>query len=300
MQQQRGLGKGLSALLGENIEVAQPVIVEALEAGRVIEVPLTAIVAGKYQPRKKFNADSLQELASSIKSQGILQPIVLRMLESGQYEIIAGERRYRASMLAEKKTIPAIIRSFTEQEALAFSLIENVQREDQTPLEEANGYQRLLAEFNFTQEQLASIVHKSRSHITNMLRLLQLPAEVQEMLEANQLSVGHARSLINKDNALGLAKQMVSGGLNVRAAEQLVKPKSAGVSPQANLPKPEGRDPELVLIEQQISAVLGLDVSILTSGNGGTINIFFNTINELDNIVQYLAQHQAEHDAVEA
>jgi ParB family chromosome partitioning protein len=225
----RGLGRGLNAMLPKKEEVAPP------KTG-LDEIPIEFIQPGKYQPRTYFAEESIAELSDSIKAQGVIQPIVLRPIGDDRYEIIAGERRWRAAQLAGIEKIPAVIRTVDDESALAMSLIENIQREDLNPLEEATALQRLIDDFQFTHQEVADAVGKSRSAVTNTLRLTQLALPVAEMLVAGDLEMGHARALLTLEvnEQVAVAKQVVARGLNVRQTEELVRAagKTAGAGPR--------------------------------------------------------------------
>lgn len=224
----RGLGRNLEALLGDmipNITSTNNVDTQLQLDGEMKKIPLNALVPGKYQPRRDFSEESLQDLAQSIKVQGIIQPLVVRSISDGQYEIIAGERRFRAAQIAELDDVPVIIKELPDEAALAVALIENIQREDLNPIEEAAGLKRLIDEFDMTHEQLANIVGKSRASITNLLRLLHLHDDIKFMIEQKQIEMGHARALLSLPEALQLeiAKLISLKGLSVRETENLVR-----------------------------------------------------------------------------
>ena len=281
------LGKGLSALISTDEDD------NANNKSQRLEMPLSLLVAGKSQPRLNFDEKSLNELAESIKKNGVLQPILVRKLaDETSYEIIAGERRFRASQVARLETIPVIIKNIDDSQALEIALIENIQRENLSPIEEAEGYNRLKNEFNYTQEQLASLLGKSRSHVANMLRLLTLPQEVKEMLNNGLISIGHARVLVGLKNSRELAERIVSEGLNVREIEKiavennpnknsLAKDK-AGRDKVVNTKK----DPDLIALEKSLSETTGLKVVVEDSAYGGRVMLYFNNLSELDLIIQ--------------
>src|SRR5512134_28165 len=226
MKKARGLGRGLDALLGgEPTATSSP--------GAPTSLPLTLLRAGRYQSRTRMNAESLAELASSIKAQGVVQPILVRPAGDGHYEIIAGERRFRAAQMAGLTDVPVVVRDVPDESALAMALIENIQREDLNPLEEAQGVQRLIREFGFTHEQAAQAIGRSRSATSNLLRLLNLAAPVQEMLMEGNLDMGHARALLAVDGAtqVQLGHQIIVKGLSVREAEALVTRAQRGDTP---------------------------------------------------------------------
>lgn len=305
--QQRGLGKGLSALISENY-TNTPAQGEAKnKAGGSYELPVSKLMPGKFQPRSRFDETGIQELAESIAKNGIMQPIIVRPSAEypGKYEIVAGERRWRASKLAKLESVPVVVREIPDKQALELAIVENVQRKDLTPLEEAAGYQRLLDEFNYTQEELASTVGKSRSHIANLLRLLSLPDKVKAMLEEGALTMGHARTLLTAPNPLELATQIVKKELNVREAEEVVRT-SQGVEKKArprasspaggSAPAPRARhsqaqaakDPDIIALEETLSENLGLKVSIFDKGQSGEVVLAYDSLTQLDEILRRL------------
>ena len=235
----RGLGRGLSALLEE--DAGDYTTLDRLRPAK--EIPIEAIQPNRDQPRRRFDEAELESLAESIRVNGILQPILVRRLDDSDssFEIIAGERRWRAAQLCGVHNIPVVIRDIKEAETVELALIENIQREDLTPLEEAEAFQHLIAEYGQTQDEISAMIGKSRSHVANMVRLLSLPEPVREMLQDGRLSAGHARALVGQDDAETLAKRIVAGGLNVRQAEQLTRPKQVK-SPIASTPTPVQSD----------------------------------------------------------
>jgi ParB family transcriptional regulator, chromosome partitioning protein len=281
---QRGLGRGLSALLGDEGEDYA-----ALDRVRgAKDVPVEQLRPNKYQPRRYFDEQKAAELVDSVREKGVLEPLLVRRIDDDptSYEIIAGERRWRAAQKAQLHQVPVVIKEISDAEALEISIIENVQREDLTALDEAEGYQRLIAEFSYTQEQTGRLVGKSRSHIANMLRLLTLPNGVKAYLADGRLSAGHARALINADNPEKLADRIVEGALNVRETEKLTKkgrPKAA----------PATRDPDTIALEDDISNALGLKVDIQFHGEdkGGEVRISYGTLEQLDEICRRLCSH---------
>ncbi|MCU0939059.1 MAG: ParB/RepB/Spo0J family partition protein [Burkholderiaceae bacterium] len=278
----KGLGRGLDALLG-----GEPA---ASAASAPQTLPIAQLRAGKYQPRTKMNPESLAELADSIRAQGVMQPILVRPVEAGLYEIIAGERRFRASQMAGLGEVPVLVRNVPDEAALAMALIENIQREDLNPLEEAQGVQRLIREFDFTHEQAAQAIGRSRSATSNLLRLLNLAAPVQEMLLGGQLDMGHARALLAVDAAqqVQLGHQVVLKGLSVREAETLVarsqRADAAGSKPSA--PK---RSRDVERLEEELADSLGAVVHLNADAKGrGKLVIQFSTLDQLDGIVARL------------
>jgi ParB family chromosome partitioning protein len=246
----RGLGKGLSALMSDSYSQAMTAEMPAARtapalSGTANGASLTLLDTGRlhggpYQPRRQFTDEFLHELADSIEKNGIMQPILVRSstVEAGKYEIIAGERRWRAAKLAQLAQVPVLIREMGDQQALELALVENIQRQDLNPLEEANGYQRLMDEFDYTQEQLASTVGKSRSHIANLLRLLGLPEAIKQHIDKGLLTAGHARALLGAEDAEGIAARVVTEGLSVRQTEQLVKGRQPNEAPLPTAPAP--------------------------------------------------------------
>ena len=279
------LGRGLSALFGEDSEdYAAP------DRSRPPkQLPIEFIHAGRFQPRRRFDDDAIAELIQSVKEKGILQPLLVRRDpdQTNSYEIIAGERRWRAAQAAGLHEIPVIIRDLSDREALEISIIENVQRQDLTPLEEAEGYRRLLDEFQHTQEELARVLGKSRSHIANTLRLLGLPDPIKALVYDGSLTAGHARALLTAPNALEIADEVVAKGLNVRQTEQLARGDDAHRPvpvTKATTPK----DADLIHLEHELSAELGLKVGITTRGNGGTVTIHYKTLDQFDDVFRRL------------
>jgi len=299
---QRGLGKGLSALIGENASApaATPKSKPAASENPpgVYTLPVGQMHSGKYQPRSQFSDEALRELAESIRKNGIMQPIIVRPSpkHKGKYEIVAGERRWRASQLAELAEVPVIIRDIPDKQALELALVENIQRQDLSPIEEANGYQRLIEEFEYTQDELASTIGKSRSHIANLLRLLSLPEEIREMLDKNELSMGHARALIGVPGAVDLARDIVRKGLNVRQVEQVSRDVqglekryvSRGGAKTPGYKAPINKDPDIVALEETLSENLGLKVAINDRGQVGDIVISYDSLSQLDEILRKL------------
>ena len=277
----KGLGRGLDALLSGGADV---------KAGdRLRELEVIQLKPGKYQPRSRMDADSLNELASSIKAQGVIQPILARELPNGSYEIIAGERRWRAAQLAGLKMVPVLVRVVPDNAALAMALIENIQRENLNPLEEAVGIQRLIDEFKMTHQEAADAVGRSRSAASNLLRLLKLPAEVQGMLMDGELDMGHARALLPLEGAhqILLANKIVLEGLSVREAEGLVQ-KSSGGPAAKNRKKPEA-DRDLRRLEEEVSEKLGARVEIKAdSKKGSKLLIHFASNDQLNEFIDKL------------
>ncbi|SHF48754.1 chromosome partitioning protein, ParB family [Desulfofundulus australicus DSM 11792] len=287
MSKKRGLGKGLGALI--------PVDSNDVN-GSLQEIRVEDVQPNPRQPRQALDQDKIQELALSIKEHGVVQPIVVRPIAGGRYEIIAGERRWRACRILGLKFIPAIIKDYGDLEASAVSLIENVQREDLNPLEEASAYRRLIDEFGLSQEEIARLVAKSRPFITNTLRLLSLPPEVQDMLSSGVITAGHARAILSLDDAakqIAAAREVVAHGLNVRETEELVRRfinESSDVSaPVKEKSSPAASDGELVSLEDMLGDVLGTKVRIRARRGGrGVIEIAFDNRDQLDELVNLL------------
>lgn len=287
----KGLGRGLDALL-----MPEPTRTDAPGTGMML-LAIADLQAGKFQPRRRFDDASLAELASSIKAQGIMQPIVVRKTASGRHEIIAGERRFRAAQMAGIGEVPVIVKDVDDKTALTLALIENLQRQDLNAIEEAHGLQRLIAEFSFTHEQAADAVGKSRSAVSNLLRLLELAAPVQERVIAGTLEMGHARALapLPKDKQVMLAENIAINGLSVRATEALVKTESAphsrpGVpthrSKQEKLGLVMPRDADLDRLETELADTLGTYVEITHQANGqGELVIRYASLDQLDGLI---------------
>jgi len=281
---EKKLGMGLSALLGQDeTEFAE------LDHGEGAKsVAVGHLHPGKYQPRHNFGDEQLRDLSESIREKGVLQPLLVRPhpQHEGEFEIIAGERRWRAAQMAQIHQVPVIIRDFDDKETLEVALVENLQRQDLSALEEADGYHRLMHEFSHTQEQLARALGKSRSHVANTLRLLTLPGDVKDLLETGDLSAGHARCLVGVSGAVDLAKEVVRKGLNVRQTEQLVKAGGA-VSTKPKAAKP-AKDSDTVALEHDLANMLGLKVQIQDKRGRGQVVIHYETLEQLDGILARL------------
>lgn len=291
MAKKRGLGKGLDALLSSVRDVEDNVSTqgtESLDGYRLL--PVDVIQRGRYQPRRDIEPQALEELANSIKAQGVMQPIVVRPIDSDRYEIIAGERRWRATQMAELTEIPAIVRDVPDEAAIAMALIENIQRENLNPIEEAISLQRLQDEFELTQQEVADAVGKSRSAVTNLLRLMNLSEEVKKMLEYGDLEMGHARALLalDDDAQLQIAKEVSGQGLSVRQTEALVKKIQQGGEPTPEKVKPEP-DPRLSELAGELSIRFATNVAISENANGkGKITINYDDTETLDAILSLL------------
>ena len=289
-QNKIGLGKGLSAILGEIDEETTQVseLIAKNETNGITYLPIDSLQPGKFQPRRIFTPEMLNDLVASIKTKGVLQPLLVRQIGNNVYEIIAGERRWRASKEAGLKELPVIIKNFDDQETLEVSLIENLQRQDLNPLEEAQGYKRLLEEFHRTQEELASVVGKSRSYVANMLRLLDLPKGVQTYLEQGALTAGHARALLNAKNPEKLAKKVVDQGLSVRQTEQLSVVEGQKKTRAPRTVSVCGKDGDIMALEAELSTLLKTAVTIRWNGKNGKIVIECNSLDKLDTVLQRL------------
>jgi len=296
----RGLGRGLSALMAD---VTPPAAAPAEGQGEAARrpdmmVPIEKVHPNPDQPRRTFTQDQLDELAASIKEKGIIQPLVVRPMpgKQGDFEIVAGERRWRAAQLAMQHTIPVVVRDFDDTEVLEVAIIENIQRADLNPVEEAAGYKALMEKFGHTQEKLSEVLGKSRSYIANLVRLLQLPEEVQEFLRDGKLSAGHARALITSDDAVSLAKKVISSGLSVRETERLAKKTVTELS-ELDQPRPKParksveKDADTRALEADLSAALRMKVSIEhdAGGESGKLVISYDDFDGLDELCRKLS-----------
>tara|TARA_B100001245_G_scaffold101534_1_gene73934 strand:- start:197 stop:1090 length:894 start_codon:yes stop_codon:yes gene_type:complete len=296
VKKKKRLGRGLDALLSKSAsELFDPITLDSKNSDSLKNIPVDLLQRGKYQPRVDIRQDTLQQLAESIRSQGVIQPIVVRPIKNSsgsntRYEIIAGERRWRASQMAGKHEVPAIIRDIENVDAIAIALIENIQRENLNPLEEAKALSRLIAEFDITHKQAADVVGRSRVAVSNLLRLLDLSDEVKPMVEARQLEMGHARALLSLENPsqqLSVARDIIKRGLSVRATEKLIrgllnhKLKLSDTKTQ--------RDSNIKHLEKDISDKLGAKTLIIHTAKGsGKLVIKYNTLDELDGILKHI------------
>ncbi|WP_313088579.1 ParB/RepB/Spo0J family partition protein [Pseudomonas sp.] len=284
----RGLGRGLDALLGGAGVTAPQDPAAALDERELQQLPLDVIQRGKYQPRRDIDPVTLEELAHSIRSQGVMQPIVVRAVGAGRYEIIAGERRWRASQQAGLETIPALVRDVSDEAAIAMALIENIQREDLNPIEEAVALQRLQQEFQLTQQQVADAVGKSRVTISNLLRLIALPEEIKTLLSHGDLEMGHARALLGlpAEQQVEAARHVVARGLTVRQTEALVRVWLNDSGTQKTAVKP---DPDIIRLEQRLAERLGSPVQIKHGEKGkGQLVIRYNSLDELQGVLAHI------------
>ena len=274
----KGLGRGLSSLLGDTSK--------KIETNRVL---IKDLIRNKFQPRKHFNKESLEELTNSIKEQGVIQPIIVRpdKLSEGKYEIIAGERRWLASQNAGLHEVPVVILNVNDVKSLEFSIVENVQRQDLNPIEEARGYQRLVDDFNYNQEKLSKFIGKSRSYIANSLRLLSLPEEVLFMIEQKKLSAGHARSLIGLNNAFDLGKKIIKKKLSVRQAEALVRQFRDN-----KIKLVSKKDSNILELQKELEEKTGLSVSVSNKkNNSGIITFEYKDLNQLDKLINTIKKN---------
>ena len=279
--QKKRLGRGLAALIGD--DTSEESVVQDVRTLR--HLPIELIHASPNNPRKHFGDADLDDLASSIRDKGLLQPIVVRSRQQGEYEIVAGERRWRAAQRAGVHDVPVLIRELSDAEALEIALIENIQRADLNPLEEARGYSLLLEQFQYTQQQLADAIGKSRSHIANTLRLLTLPEAVRDQIESGKLTAGHARALVATDSPAELADQIIKLGLSVRDTESLARQVSTSKSGRASREK----DADTKAVERSLSEALGLKVDIKHSATGaGTLTVAYSSLDQLEDICRRL------------
>ena len=286
----RGLGRGLSSLMGDLKN--EPLTINENSESQTLEklVPVEKIYPNPNQPRKSFQEEKLIELANSIKTKGIVQPLIVRKKKGTKesFEIVAGERRWRAAQRAQIHELPVIIKEFTDIEVLEIAIIENVQRADLNPIEEALGYKNLMENFDHTQDGLSKEIGKSRSHVANLLRLLNLPSAVQELLISGQLTAGHARALVTCDNPLAIAKQIISLGLSVRDAERLAK--NLSEKKVSNKTQTKEKPADTVVLEADLSAALKMKVSINheEGKEKGFISITYKSLDELDRISEVI------------
>ncbi|MBY5933396.1 ParB/RepB/Spo0J family partition protein [Tateyamaria omphalii] len=288
----RGLGRGLSALMADVNEPAQSAPVSG--AGGEQRVPIEKIKPNPNQPRRQFDAGPLEDLVASIKEKGVLQPLIVRPA-GDDFEIVAGERRWRAAQQAQLHDLPVLVRDFTDTEVLEVAIIENIQRADLNPMEEAAGYKQLMDRFGHTQEKMAEALGKSRSHIANLLRLLQLPEAVQSLVTDGSLSAGHARALITADDPLALAKKVIAGGLSVRATEALVKKGADDVGDNiftgSAKRKAVEKDADTRALEDDLSAATGVKVTLThkPDGESGSLVLQYDTLDQLDDLCRRLS-----------
>lgn len=289
--ERKGLGRGLSALMADvnlNADTAGP----ERTASADMRLPIESIQPNPDQPRRDFDSAALEELAESIRTKGIIQPLVVRPIKGGQtYEIVAGERRWRAAQIAQLHDVPVVVRNFTDEEVIEIAIIENIQRQDLSAIEEAMAFRQLMDRFGHTQEKLAEALSKSRSHIANTMRLLTLPEAVQTMIRVGTISAGHARALIGANDPVALAVKVANRGLSVRETEKLAKSVGSIKANRRSAGKAEEKDADTRALEGDISANLGMKVDIdhLPTGDGGTVRIHYRTLEQLDMLCQVLS-----------
>lgn len=289
-ERKRGLGRGLSALMADVSETDS--VAARGPAAADQRIPIERISPNPEQPRKQFVQSDLDDLAASIREKGVLQPLIVRAREGGRFEIVAGERRWRAAQMAQLHELPVIVREFSDIEVLEVAIIENIQRADLNAAEEAAGYRQLMDRFGHTQEKMAEALGKSRSHIANLLRLLNLPAPVLELLREGQLSAGHARALIPSADPMKLALQVIKSGLSVRATEELVKREAAGgeAKPQKRA-ETSDKDADTKALEGDLSANLGMQVSLShkPGQENGQLTVQYKSLDQLDELCRLLS-----------
>ena len=274
----KGLGRGLSSLIGDS---------EKIDDKKKISIG--SLVRNKYQPRKKFDESSLEELTNSIRERGIIQPIIVRPSSDGgnKFEIIAGERRWQAAQYAGLHEVPVVVVDVDNLKSLEFAIVENVQRKDLNPIEEAEGYKRLIDEFSYDQDKVSKFIGKSRAHISNCLRLLSLPKEIIELIIEDKLSQGHAKILVGLDNAIFLAKKIISKKLSVRQAESLVRMLKSSPSSSNNK-----KDPNITNLEEELTNKIGMRVFVKNKrNNSGTISLEYKGVDQLDRLVEIIKQN---------
>ena len=283
------LGRGLAALIGDMAPIEAPRAADNANGGQR-RLPVEFLIANRANPRRDFDSDQLDELTSSIREKGVMQPLLVRpTTDPNQFEIIAGERRWRAAQRAGLHDVPVVVREVDDKEALELAIIENVQRVDLNPLEEAQGYEQLIEQFSYTQQDLAQVIGKSRSHVANTLRLLKLPREVRDMVTNGLLTAGHARTLITAEDPAAIAREIVERGLSVREAEALsqrgVARPAADKTPATHVE----RDADLVALEKRLSDAIGLKVAVAAKKDGsGTVQIGYRTLEQLDTVLALL------------
>lgn len=283
------LGRGLAALIGDMASLEATRVTDTNSSGK--RLPVDFIIANRSNPRRTFDPDQLEELTNSIREKGVMSPLLVRPTDDPNiFELIAGERRWRAAQKAGLHDVPVIVREVDDKEALELAIIENVQRADLNPLEEAMGYGQLIEQFEYTQQDLAQVIGKSRSHVANTLRLLKLPEDVRGMVSSGSLTAGHARTLITVDDPSYLARQIVDQGLSVREAEALSQQRD--MPARKNPAGEQSRDADTVALERRLSDVLGLSVSLNHSERGGRVEIRYKTLEQLDALCHKLTgQH---------
>jgi len=289
----RGLGRGLSALMADVAVESDSQRAASDERGEQV-VPIEKLQANPDQPRRRFDQADLDDLTASIREKGIIQPLIVRERDGGNYEIVAGERRWRAAQQAQLHQVPVLVRELDDTEVLEVAIIENIQRADLNAIEEAAGYRQLMDRFGHTQEKLAEALGKSRSHIANLMRLLSLPEDVLDLVRTGQLSSGHARALITADDPTSLARKIVRGGLSVRATEALMRKTSDTTTKTASKPAKSGgaeKDADTKALEDDLTANLGMKVSLAhkPGQEAGVMSISYSDLEELDNLCRLLS-----------
>ncbi|OOY49293.1 chromosome partitioning protein ParB [Solemya velum gill symbiont] len=300
MTKSRGLGRGLDALLSSASKASEKVAetdssdqqesTAAVTGDSISQLGVDLVQRGRYQPRCNFDKEKLQELADSISEQGIVQPIVVRPIGEGKYEIIAGERRWRAAQLAGLSEVPVVVRDVDDKSAMAMALIENIQRDDLNPLEEADALQRLISEFGLTHQQIAQAVGKSRTAVTNYIRLLDLESEVKRMVDEKKLEMGHARAILGLKNGqqVEAANKVVRQGLSVRETERLVRRMQGEDESRPAKPEPVA-DPNILTLERDLTEKLGASVKVKSGPKGkGKLEISYNSLDELEGIIEHI------------
>lgn len=292
--ERRGLGRGLSALMAEANLAPQLEKAEPSGDGDRRALPIEKIIPNPEQPRRHFTEEALKELSASIRARGVLQPLIVRPhpQKKGFFELVAGERRWRASQLAKLHEVPVIIRDFTDEEVMEVAIVENIQRADLNAIEEAAAYRQLMDRFGHTQDQLAQSLHKSRTYVTNHIRLLNLPEPVQDYVRDGKLTAGHARALITASNSIDLAKRVIERGLSVRETEALVKKlQKPNEKPKGKAEKtPTGKDADTRALEGDLTAHLKMQVSIdVSSSNRGKLTINYTDLDQLDQLIKVLS-----------
>jgi ParB family transcriptional regulator, chromosome partitioning protein len=280
----RRLGRGLAALIGDDVPLQAPVEERDLQGLR--SLPIDLLKPNPKNPRRHFNEDEIESLANSLKAKGLLQPIMVRPTSNGEFEIVAGERRWRAAQRAGLHVVPALVRELDDRETLEIAIIENVQRSDLNPLEEARAYKMLQDQYAYTQQQLAEVIGKSRSHIANTMRLTTLPQPVLQQIETGKLSAGHARTLVATENPESIADQIIKLGLSVRQAEDLTRKKPA---PETKSAKPQ-KDADTRLLEKTLGSAIGLNVTINHKAPGGQLVITYKSLEQLDLVAHRLSK----------
>lgn len=282
----RRLGRGLAALIGEIEKPVEATVVPRAAADG--KAPIDMIEPNPRNPRRRFDTEDLADLSQSIRSHGLVQPVVVRPAqERGRYELIAGERRWRAAQAAGLTEIPIIIREVDDRIALELAIVENVQRADLNPLEEAQGYEQLMRDHDYTQAELGEVIGKSRSHVANTLRLLKLPPQVHQLIAQGQLSAGHARTLVGAQDPAGLARRIIDEGLSVRQAEALAQQSSQEAAAKASASRRE-KDADTEALERRLSDSTGLKVRVVHKGEGGELRISYRALDQLDEICRRL------------